>query len=1224
MVDAASSTRRSPRGPVYGHTDRAYHSRSVPAANEFGILGPLLVQGEDGEIKVSGVRRRSLLVRLLTTPNQLVSKWTLVEDVWEGSSLPTLSTLETHISNLRALIGDDRLSGGDGGYLLRVGDKELDTQRFENECRDARHALDNGDPKEASILMHRALARWRGPALLDVAGATWALTEERRLEELRLSATEALLKSMLELGDHRDVVVLAEVAAAENPLREEIWHSLILALYRSGRQADASREFQRLRNALGDVGHLPSPRLAELDRSVLQQSPDLDWRARADGSEESIASRGDDSDGGNAAYVGRRLPSGTVTLMFTDIEGSTSTWEKHPKDMELALARHYQLLQNAVSAAGGTVFKTVGDGVCAVFERAPQGLDAAITAQRSLQTEKWPGELTLRVRIGIHTGDCQERGRDYFGQTVNRVARLMSAAHGRQILVSGTSAELLSDNLPSEVSLLDLGSRRLKDIDRAEHVFQVVAEGLQRDFPPLRSDPQRKDNLPEDISSFIGRTKETIELQKHLSQHRLVTLTGSGGCGKTRLALHVANLSIDSRLDGAWLVELAPLSDPTLMARNVANVFQVREQPDVAIELSLVNALRDRDLLLVLDNCEQVVESAAELANTLLKNCPQLSILATSRQPLGVSGEVLVRVPSMSSPDEEADDPETLLGFESVNLFIERALAQQSTFELNSSNAGRVASICRRLDGIPLAIELAAARLRTMSISEIETRLDQRFRLLTAGSRTAMARQQTLVAAVSWSYDLLTEEERLVFARSSVFVGGFDLSGAEVVCAGGSVEQADLSEIIGSLVDQSLVQAETIDQQHTRYSLLETIRAYGSDRLRELGDLEVHSARAAHAGAYLDLAEIAAAYLSGAEQSEWLARLDLDKDNFRSALSHYTEDAPAPAEAMRICVALRWWWYVRGHNREGFDLVDRALALDNGLEPTELRTAALITSGALCQSPGPLPHARLTEALDSARKCNNKTLIADALCELAWLEFRKGDFPAAIELTSDAIAAARDIGDMNLLGLATSIRGSVSFSTDPTRSRADFDEAIACFSLTQNKERLSNILCRLAIHELEVGRVDVAGIHLANVLELAEELNNNGLLPFAYSALGLCAYLESNPLLARRSFEEALHQARRVEDTRSMSYAVFGLALCATSLNERAAARLHGAADALFDTYGETLDPQEEGLRQQDHQRLRDRMGDKAFHASYHSGRVLHPNDILAFACRIRDDRAPP
>jgi predicted ATPase/class 3 adenylate cyclase len=575
-----------------------------------------------------------------------------------------------------------------------------------------------------------------------------------------------------------------------------------------------------------------------------------------------------------------RAPSGTVTFLFTDIEGSTSMWESAPDAMRTALARHDEIVRAAIEAHGGHVFATGGDGFSAAFARPGDAAAAATDAQVTLTGHAWPEGAPIRVRMALHTGAAEERGGDYFGPTLNRAARLMALAHGGQVLVSSVTAELLGG-----MELVDLGEHRLRDLSAPQRVYQV---GAGR-FPPLRSLDAFPGNLPLQVSSFIGRHAELARADKALEEARVVTLTGVGGVGKTRLALQVAAQALQRFRDGAWLVELAPIRDPDGVVGAVAAVFGVSPRAGMSLDASLVEFLRAKQLLLIIDNAEHLLEAVAELVDTFERASPRLVVLVTSREGLALDGERVVPVPSLSGPPAGAG-AEAAAETDAVRLFVERAQAADPDFGLTAGNADTVVEICRRLDGVPLAIELAAARVSTMTPAELAQGLDRRFTTLAGGRRRAVQRHQTLRAAIDWSYDLLTDAERRLLARLAVFAGGCTRSTAEAVCGAAPLSAAQIFEALTGLVTKSLVVAQR-DGAETRYRLLETIREYSEDRLAELGETEM--VRGAHAECFCDLARGLTEQLLGPEQVTAARRLAADYDNLLAAVQHAVDTRDA-------------------------------------------------------------------------------------------------------------------------------------------------------------------------------------------------------------------------------------------------------------------------------------------------------------------------------------------
>ena len=618
------------------------------------------------------------------------------------------------------------------------------------------------------------------------------------------------------------------------------------------------------------------------------------------------------------------------TFMFTDIEGSTRLWEEHAGGMGTALAQHDHLLRSSIEGHGGTVIKTTGDGILAVFGDPVTAIDAALVAQRSLRDATWSTTGPLRVRMALHAGAAETRDGDYFGPSLNRVARILSIAHGGQIICSAVASVLAQDRLPASVELVDLGWHRLRDIDRPEQVYQVVVADLPRTFPPLRSLSTLRSNLPIQLTSFIGRERELDEVASLIERHRLVTLIGAGGTGKTRLMLQAAGLRIDRHADGVWLAELAPLGDPSQIASEVARAIGAPEIPGVPAMATLTEFLADKDLLLLLDNAEHLVDGVATLAEHLLARAPSLRILATSREALAVPGEAVFQLLSLTCPTPGARRPAALgitpTGFEeaaaseAVRLFTERATTVDPQFVLEASNVDSIVEICQRLDGIPLAIELAAARVSAMSPDDIAVRLGDRFRLLAGGRRTSVPRQQTLHALIDWSWDLLNDEDRRLLRRLSVFTGGWASSMAARIVGDTTdeMDSLDLVDRLTRLVDRSLV---IVDRDTMRYRMLETIRQYAREQLIAAGEGPAVADR--HFAAYSALAVESEVPMRGPGMVDWLDRLDSELDNLGSALEWGLE--AEPWAAVRMATALLPYWSVRVMSQDNDDRILAAI-----------------------------------------------------------------------------------------------------------------------------------------------------------------------------------------------------------------------------------------------------------------------------------------------------------
>ena len=619
-----------------------------------------------------------------------------------------------------------------------------------------------------------------------------------------------------------------------------------------------------------------------------------------------------------------RLPTGTVSFLFTDIVGSTPLWDSHPVEMREALVRHDEILRKAVLAADGHVFSTGGDGLGAVFSRAGNAVAAAVDAQVGLLGEPWPDPVELRVRMGVHTGEVHERDGDYFGPPVNLAARLMGAANGGQIVVSALTAGLIDPSVG--VELVDLGSTHLKGVVEPLAVLGVSAPGLEWDDEPLISAQTTPGNLPRPHTELVGDLADLQRRVSNLADTRLVTLTGSGGVGKTRAAIEIGWLVIDEFVDGVWFVELASIADPEAVDAAIAATLGARPQPGMSLTESIIDWCLGRRMLLIIDNCEHVLQPVLDLVTAIATSCPTVTVLATSREPLGVPGEQVVRIPSLAPVFGE-------------ELFVVRAAAADSTFAPSPAEQEAITAICQRVDGIPLAIELAAARIRSLSPVELLERLDDRFRLLRGGGRGGLERHQTLRAAVTWSYQLLPEADQLLFDRLSAFAGGFDLRAAEAVCAGDDIDEYDVIDLIGELVDKSMVVADR-GESGTRYRLLETLRQYGEERLDDRG--ETSSIRSAHLAYFAVHVEQVHDTWCSPQQRLAEATYKAEWDNLRAAHAWaLSTDDPVRADVIVSATSGHAIWSLR-HDHE--DWARRSLEIDGA--GNEHRSRVLATLAA--------------------------------------------------------------------------------------------------------------------------------------------------------------------------------------------------------------------------------------------------------------------------------------
>ena len=681
-------------------------------------------------------------------------------------------------------------------------------------------------------------------------------------------------------------------------------------------------------------------------------------------------------------------PSGTVTFLFTDIEGSTRLWDERPDLMRPALLRHDAIIRGVVGDHGGHIFATGGDGFAVAFQRSSDAVLAALDAQRALQTEPWVAGAELRVRAGLHSGEAEERDGDYFGPTVNRAARVMSAAHGGQVLLSGATAELVGSL--DGVELVDLGSLQLKGLMAAVRVFALRAEGLSWVDPPLVTDQEVPGNLPRPATEFVGRVDLLRRRAAELPRRRVVTLTGPGGVGKTRAAIEVGWLTLDLFPGGVWMVELAAVTDPAVVIAAVAAALSVQPQPGMSMLGSILDWLANRRLLLILDNCEHVLEPVAEMVSAIVGGTATVTVLATSREPLGVPGERVVAVESLPLPD-------------AVELFRERAAAADDSFPVSDGDLEQVEAICARLDGIPLAIELAAARVRSLTLADLAARLGDRFRLLRGGGRGGMERHQTLRAAVAWSYQLLTQSEQVLFARLAVFGGGFDLDAAEAVCVDEVVEVDDVLDLLSSLVDKSMVIADRSGPS-TRYRLLETLRQYAEERLHDSG--ETAATRDRHFAHFLSVCRAARALQMGSREIEAVALFDREWDNVRSAQewAALSDNLDATQALLRATFVYAWQHMLLEHAEWTERLVD------SGPGGVQLQSCTYLSAGTWALFA--LDFDRLARLAAAGIRANSD-LTDVAVCGylLTSALFQQGQFADAEAALRAAEVAANESGD---------------------------------------------------------------------------------------------------------------------------------------------------------------------------------------------------------------------
>jgi predicted ATPase/DNA-binding SARP family transcriptional activator len=1019
-----------------------------------GILGTLEVEVGGERVDLSAMQLRRMLAILALSAGRPVSGDTLVEWLWPSEGFDEKrpkdppATVRIYASRLRRLI-PDRLGRSDegAGYRLEIDRNDLDANLFEDALAAATPLVES-EPQRAATMLTEALTLWRGAAIAEFRDESWAVGTAVRLEELRLVALERLADARLALGDEAALCGELEHLVEQHPLRERLWSQLMLALYRSGRQADALRAFQRLRNHLAEeLGIAPSPELVEREAAVLRQDPSLDRPVR-------------------------RVVSHVPTEMVTA-----------PLEIVPPLSAGRQL---GAPAPERTTWKEQP----AEQEQAPRGLPAQITR-------------------------------------------------------------------------------------------------------------------------FIGRERETAETRALLSGFRLVTLTGPGGVGKTRLAIETAAAMRDHFAGGVVFVELAPHAESDELESAVAEAVGIQTRPGMRLMDALVVALRGFELLLVLDNCEHIVEACAELCGTLLASCPGLRVLATSREPLNVYGETIYRVLPLGLPDAGLEDPDVIESQEAVQLLVDRARMQRANFEVTESNAAAVAELCRKLDGIPLALELAAARLRVLSVKDVLERLEGRFALL-VGGRDRMPRQQTLGALIDWSYDLLDGGEQSLLVHLSIFAGSFDVATAENLVALTSGDKSTVLERLVALVDKSLVVGDSFDDTE-RYHLLETIRQYALDKLAATeGEGAVESVRDAHAAVFLEIAERARPLLESEEQFAAFAKLDRDFDNLRSALAYLSAAPEREHDVMRFVAAMRRYLEWRGHDSEVSSttdlLADRGALGDLG-DPLVLQMR-LIRATLVGRHDPERAIASLDEVLDGAKRIADAALIAEVLNRLAWLHWSAGRWDASRKLHAEAVDTARESGLYLPLVLALNGGGA-------TR-----DERLEALDLSRKAHDALGAymaLCNLGAIAMDEGDGALARAYFEEALPIMERLESVDTDAALLVNLGTALVADGDPVGARPYYERGLRVARLHIDGRQIGYGLLGLAVCASREGEaERAAVLHGAAEEQFRREGFALEDAERRMAEQDLERLAGVLPEETLDAALASGRSLSKLAAIELALRSR------
>jgi predicted ATPase/class 3 adenylate cyclase len=811
-----------------------------------------------------------------------------------------------------------------------------------------------------------------------------------------------------------------------------------------------------------------------------------------------------------------RLPTGTVTFLFTDVEGSTKLLEQLGEQYHHVQDRQASIMRMAVTEGGGFVVSTEGDSFFAVFPDARRAVSAAVQAQRELAAAPWPAGVGLRVRMGLHTGAGILGGDNYLGLDVNRAARIAAAAHGEQILMSDVTHSLVERCLPPGTRLRGLGQHRFKNLTEPERLYQVVIDGLEQDFPPPRTLNARPNNLPVQLTNFIGRMSEVSRLRELLAVNRLLTLTGTGGTGKTRLALEVAAESLLDFADGVFFVDLAPIEDNGLVASAIASALRVREYAGEVIDV-VVDHLREKNLLLVLDNFEQVVQSAASVVDPVLRGAPSVKTLVTSRVPLGLYGEQQFHVPPLGLPHlDHLPEVPALAQLDAVALFVERAVAVKPDFCLTVDNARAVAEIVARVDGLPLAIELAASRVKLLPPAALVARLQARLPLLTTTSRSVPERQRTLRRTIEWSYELLDLQHRRMFARQALFAGGADLDAVEAVVNPDQELGIDTVDALAALVENNLVRAVDAPDAESRFGMLETIREYGLERLVELGEESLIRRR--HAEHWIHVGEQASDALSGPDQARWSRLLELEHDNFRSALTWVLQSGEGEL-GLQLGAALREFWRLGSHVREGVRWLSDILAMPAASQMTLLRARALSAAGDLHGwIDDPQAYLRFAdEALAIFRELGDVAALPAAIQNLGWAQLQTGHLEAAAANLSEARKLDVELGNLQTaanamigLGVLAVIEGR------PWEARPLYADALKIFKDLGNTYYVGLVECMFAQCDRNEGDLDAAENRIRLGLSAYQEIENLMGTAWALYALADIALQRAQPERALR------------------------------------------------------------------------------------------------------------
>jgi predicted ATPase/class 3 adenylate cyclase/DNA-binding winged helix-turn-helix (wHTH) protein len=1166
---------------------------------EFRILGPLEVVGPAGEaLALGSAQQRAVLALLLIGAPEPVSRDRLVDELW-GERPPATAqhAVQVYVSGIRKILraggGGVAVRGSRSGYVLEVDPERVDARRFERLLSEAQRVLAE-DPSRARELFRAALGLWRGPPLGEFSQFEFARAEADRLEELRAVAVEGQVEARLACGEHDGVIGTLTALLAGNPLRERPRRLLMLALYRGGRHAEALAAYRDACAALDEIGLQPGPELRKLEQAILRHDESLIASSAGAGVG---SSQGDDADRARSSTVpsGDFQVAGPVTMLFTDIEGSTRMLDRLWERYSDLLSQHHRVMREAIAACSGREVLTAGDSFFAVFSRAADAVDCAQRVQLRLVGGEWPGGEAPRVRMGIHTGTPAISDGELVGIDVHRAARVMAVAHGGQVLLSDDAVRALGRS----PQVRDLGVHRLKDLPVPERLFQLLTPGLEAEFPRLRS--LNRSNLPTPATPLVGRHEELASALDLLSREevRLLTLLGTGGAGKTRLAIEVAGEAVGRYRDGVWIVPLAPIPDRALMVSEVTRVLEIDPVAGEPLEQALVAALVERELLLVLDNFEHLLGAASVVAD-LLAAAPRVDVLSTSREPLRVSGEHRMEVPPLPLQD-------------AVELFVQRALAVRPELSVDDEDRAAIERICSRLDRLPLALELAAARIAVFGPRALEARLAERLNL-PEGPRDLPERQRTLSATIDWSYQLLESADRMLLQSLAPFIGGVRTDSAETIWG------PDAIDGLLSLAEKSLLRRREDADREPRLWMLETIREFAFHRLAaEGGAMEAAERHAEH---FLAVTEEAAAHLLGREQRRWVERLECDYPNLRAALDHLTKHAPAAAVLM--AANLEWFWIVRGYAVEGRRRLAEALA--SASVETSARAQALAAAGQMALQLGEAAEAEplLLEALSLASHKREARVVVLTLSHLGWAAEALGDHTNSTARHRQAIAAARAAEDNWALAIALNNCAIMTARLgDLEQARTFLEESLLLGRGIGEPRAIALAANNLAEIALNAGDLENADTLINEALTQAREVDFRSIIASALGTRAVISLQRGDLETATAQLEEAIEPTRSAYDIEGAASLLSVAGTIAAIRHEPLrAAKLWAAADHARARIGLAEAPTVDKLRAQWHPKARAAAPDAAsWDAACASGTEISLDDALDFAAGDQGQR---